>query len=189
MSELFPVVIQDSSTGAVLMLGYGNALSLRRTEETGFVHFWSRSRQELWRKGATSGNVLRVVEMMWDCDEDALLIHAEPAGPTCHTGEVSCFGAAPSPEVGLRDLERIIADRKRNRPEGSYTVRLLDGGTDLTARKVLEEAGEVAFAAKDQAPDRVAEEAADLLYHLLVLLADQDVTLGDVERVLNERAS
>ena len=213
-------IVQDAGTGRVLMLGYLNEEAIELTQETGFVHFWSRSRQQLWKKGETSGNTLRFVSMSLDCDEDALLILAHPDGPTCHTGEVSCFDASrgslvasrettpyprlsksavPSPFQGdyprlcLDDLWQTIEQRKTDRPEGSYTVKLIDGGVDLAGRKVLEEAGEVLMAAKDHATGtadnrRVAEEAGDLIYHLLVLLAERGIPLRDVLEVLNERA-
>ena len=181
---LVPGIVQDAETGQVLMLGYLNAESLRLTAETGFVTFWSRSRSELWRKGETSGNTLTVVDIEADCDGDALLIRARPAGPTCHTGAVSCFGDATDRSFGELDaLWSVIASRAAERPPGSYTTKLLEGGVDAVGRKVTEEATEVLLAAKDNAVgagDRVAEEAADLLYHLLVLLAERNTTPGDV---------
>ena len=197
---LVPAVVQDATTGRVLMLAYMNAAALAATLDTGQVHFWSRSRAELWRKGATSGNTLELVDLAVDCDGDALLVKARPTGPACHTGAVSCFSPAESGQ-GFAQLEGLwgtIASRARERPEGSYTTRLLDGGVDLVARKVLEEAGEVLLAAKDQAAatddegsrklaGRVAEEAADLVYHLLVLLAERDVEPRHVIDVLADR--
>ena len=210
--SLVPGVVQDADSGRVLMLGYLNQEAVELTKETGFVHFWSRSRQELWKKGETSGNTLRFVSMAEDCDSDALLILANPDGPTCHTGEVSCFDVGapaplpppslrsaqePSPQGGtdahsLGALWQTIQQRKAERPEGSYTVQLIEGGVDFTARKVLEEAGEVLMAAKDHASGsaddrRVAEEAGDLIYHLLVLLAERDISIGEVFDVLKER--
>ncbi len=210
---LVPGIVQDATTGRVLMLGYLNAESLERTRATGKVHFWSRSRQELWMKGETSGNVLDLVDLAVDCDGDTLLIRARPAGPTCHTGAASCFEAAAAtgtaaeadaaagdePSAGsepgfafLDDLWAVIADRARTRPEGSYTARLLAGGVDAAGRKVTEEATEVLLAAKDHATggraDLVAEEAADLLYHLLVLLAERGIDPADVVGVLRRRA-
>lgn len=192
--DLVPIVVQDVHSGAVLMVGYGNEESRRATEETGFVHFWSRSRNTLWKKGETSGNTLRLVDAVEDCDGDAVLVRAEPAGPTCHTGTTTCFGDDRS--VGfaaLAGLHEVIADRAATRPAGSYTVELLDGGVDACARKVVEEAAEVAFAAKDHAAgngdaEAVAGEAADLLYHLLVLLAERGVDPGSVmERLVARR--
>jgi phosphoribosyl-ATP pyrophosphohydrolase/phosphoribosyl-AMP cyclohydrolase len=197
---LVPGIVQDATSGRVLMLGYLNAESLERTRVTGKVHFWSRSRQELWMKGETSGNLLEVVDVSADCDGDALLIRARPAGPTCHTGKTSCFDVSPPLAIGstpvgfaaLDTLWSVIADRARSRPEGSYTVRLLDGGVDTAARKVTEEATEVLMAAKDHAAggsaDQVAEETADLLYHLLVLLAERGIDPAAVLEVLRRRA-
>lgn len=189
---LVPGIVQDADTGQVLMLGYLNAESVRLTEETGFVTFWSRSRRRLWRKGETSGHALSVVDMALDCDGDALLIRARPAGPTCHTGAVSCFGDAPDRSFAELDaLWAVIASRAAERPPDSYTTSLLEGGVDVVGRKVTEEATEVLLAAKDDAVgagDRVAEEAADLLYHLLVLLAERNVTPSDVlEELIHRR--
>jgi phosphoribosyl-ATP pyrophosphohydrolase/phosphoribosyl-AMP cyclohydrolase len=190
---LVPGIVQDAATEQVLMLGYLDREALRLTTETGQVHFWSRSRGTLWRKGETSGHTLAVVDVTVDCDGDALLIRARPAGPTCHTGAVSCFDS-PSPGHGdgepsdrsfaeLDGLWEVIEARKAARPEGSYTVALLAGGVDAVGRKVVEEATEVLLAAKDHAAaagNRVAAEAADLVYHLLVLLAERGVTPADV---------
>ncbi len=190
---LAPAIVQDARTGRVLMLGYVNATALEATRRTGFLHFWSRSRNRLWKKGETSGNVLEVVSLGRDCDGDALLVQVLPAGPTCHTGAVSCFAAEAG--RGAATLDRLwetIVARATLRPEGSYTVELLDGGVDACARKVIEEAGEVVLAAKDHAvggpATRVVEEAADLLYHLLVLLAERDVPFPEVAAELDRRA-
>lgn len=190
---LVPAVVQDDHSGRVLMLGYMNIAALEATERTGQVHFWSRSREELWRKGATSGNTLRCIGLALDCDGDALLVTAEARGPTCHTGEVSCFGNDGRPVGSLATLWQTIAERKAARPDGSYTVTLLDQGVDGCARKVLEEAGETAFAAKDHAVElgsstRVVEESADLVYHLLVLLAERGIELDRVMEELRRRA-
>jgi phosphoribosyl-ATP pyrophosphohydrolase/phosphoribosyl-AMP cyclohydrolase len=179
---LVPGIVRDARTGRVLMLAYLNEESLAETIRTGEVHFWSRSRNELWHKGATSGNTMSVRGIRPDCDGDTLLIDVEPAGPACHTGAETCFGDDQGAQ-GFARLERLwttIRDRSERRPEGSYTVHLLDAGVDRVGRKVVEEAAETAFAAKDHAAgaarsDRVAEEAADLVYHLLVLLAERDV--------------
>jgi phosphoribosyl-AMP cyclohydrolase / phosphoribosyl-ATP pyrophosphohydrolase len=192
--DLIPAIVQDADTRQVLMLGWMDAEARARTEETGEVHFFSRSRGRLWRKGETSGNVLRLVEIREDCDADALLVLARPAGPVCHTGADTCWDL-PN-DRGFARLERLwaaIEERKATRPEGSYTARLLDGGPDLPARKVVEEASEVLIAAKDHASGaagerRVAEEAADLVYHLLVLLADRGVDPALVLDVLDDRA-
>lgn len=185
---LIPCVVQDASTKAVLMVGYQDAEAWERTHETGFVHFHSRSRNTLWKKGETSGNTLSVLSINVDCDHDAVLIRVQPGGPTCHTGVTSCFGSDDSRTLGttLEALIDTIESRANTDPSKSYTARLLRSD-DLIARKVLEEAGELAFAAKDAAcglsDQRVVEEAADVFYHLLVLLAQQGV---DAERVAGE---
>ena len=187
---LVPVVVQDWRTGEVLTLAYANAEAVRRTRETGQLHLWSRSRQELWHKGATSGNYQAVRALRLDCDGDALLALVEPAGPACHTGARTCFHngdtEVPAPHEALPALERTLVDRKRDRPGGSYTVELLDDPPRIGA-KVEEEAEEVARAAREEADDRVDEEAADVLYHLTVLLHSRDRTLTDAEEVLNGR--
>jgi len=187
---LVPVVVQDWRTGEVLTLAYANAEAVARTRDTGELHLWSRSRDELWRKGATSGNVQRVRALRLDCDGDALLALVEPAGPACHTGERTCFHTGeldpPAPHEALPALERTLADRAAQRPEGSYTVELLDDPPRIGA-KVREEAEEVARAAREEADDRVDEEAADVLYHLTVLLHSRGRALTDAEDVLNGR--
>lgn len=179
---LIPAIVQHARSGEVLMLGFMNEDALRLTVETGEVTFWSRSRGELWRKGATSGNVLRLVELRQDCDGDALLVLAEPAGPTCHTGASSCFhlqldgtptGERRPKSAILAQLVDVIARRAAERPEGSYTVKLLDGGVDRIGKKIGEEAAEVIIAAKNAAPAELSWELADLLYHCVVLLAQQ----------------
>jgi phosphoribosyl-AMP cyclohydrolase / phosphoribosyl-ATP pyrophosphohydrolase len=187
---LVPVVVQDWRTGEVLTLAYANAEAVARTRDTGELHLWSRSRDELWRKGATSGNVQRVRALRLDCDGDALLALVEPAGPACHTGERTCFHNGeldpPAPHEALPALERTLADRAAQRPAGSYTVELLDDPPRIGA-KVQEEAEEVARAAREEADDRVDEEAADVLYHLTVLLHSRGRALTDAEDVLNGR--
>jgi phosphoribosyl-ATP pyrophosphohydrolase/phosphoribosyl-AMP cyclohydrolase len=189
--ELTAGIVQDNLTGQVLMLGFLDEEALRLTRQTGLVHFHSRSRNQLWKKGETSGNTLSVVSISEDCDGDALLIKAVPAGPTCHTGSVSCFGDAESFGTIPR-LWATIVSRRDERPEGSYTVSLLEGGVEAAGRKVVEEAVEVLLAATDHAgggpPERVAEEAADLVYHLMVLLAERGIELGSVLEVLDHRA-
>jgi phosphoribosyl-AMP cyclohydrolase / phosphoribosyl-ATP pyrophosphohydrolase len=189
---LVPVVVQDWRTGEVLTLAYANAEAVDRTRETGELHLWSRSRQELWHKGATSGNVQHVRALRLDCDGDALLALVEPAGPACHTGARTCFHHgdvdAPAPHEALPALERTLEDRRRERPAGSYTVELLDDPPRIGA-KVEEEAEEVARAAREEADDRVDEEAADVLYHLTVLLHSRGRALTDAEEVLNGRRS
>jgi phosphoribosyl-AMP cyclohydrolase / phosphoribosyl-ATP pyrophosphohydrolase len=195
---LVPAVIQDTADGRVLMVAWMDAEALSATVATGDVHFHSRSRDALWRKGETSGNVLRVVDLVLDCDSDAVLVTADPAGPTCHRDTRSCFDpdGAPAERQGqgfawLESLWSTIASRTAERPPGSYTTSLLDGGVDAVARKVAEEATEVVIAAKDHAiggdPSRVAEETADLLYHMLVLLAERGLEPAAVIKRLRAR--
>jgi phosphoribosyl-ATP pyrophosphohydrolase/phosphoribosyl-AMP cyclohydrolase len=187
---LVPVVVQDWGTGEVLTLAYANAEAIARTRQTGELHLWSRSRQELWHKGATSGNTQRVRALRLDCDGDALLALVEPAGPACHTGERTCFFTGdvepPAPHETLPALERTLTQRQAERPAGSYTVELLDDPAMIGA-KVEEEAEEVARAAREETDDRVDEESADVLYHLMVLLRSRDRSLADVQRVLDGR--
>ena len=191
---LVPCVTQDARTGEVLTLAWMNSEALELTSTTGEVHFFSRSRQQLWHKGATSGHTQRVVELRIDCDEDAVLALVEPAGPACHTGERTCFFrtaegepvAEPVPAEALAELQRTLDERATDRPEGSYTVTLLDNH-ELAAGKVLEEAEEVTRAVREESDERVAEEAADVLYHLAVLLKSRDVPLDRVMEVLNGR--
>jgi phosphoribosyl-ATP pyrophosphohydrolase/phosphoribosyl-AMP cyclohydrolase len=186
---LAPCVVQDWRTGEVLTLAYVNEQALERTRETGEMHFWSRSRGELWRKGETSGNVQRVKALRYDCDADALLALVEPAGPACHTGERTCFYRGEmelAPHEVLPALERTIAARAAERPDGSYTAELLADPPRI-GNKVREEAGEVADAASGEGDDRVAEEAADVLYHLAVLLASRGLSVEDALQVLNGR--
>ena len=187
---LVPVVIQDWNTGEVLTLAYANAEAVERTRATGELHLWSRSRDELWHKGATSGNTQAVRALRLDCDGDALLALVEPAGPACHTGARTCFHHGDTDETAphetLPELERTLRDRQATRPEGSYTVQLLDD-PQLIGEKVMEEAEEVARAAREETDDRVDNEAADVLYHLLVLLRARDRSLTDAEEVLRGR--
>jgi phosphoribosyl-AMP cyclohydrolase / phosphoribosyl-ATP pyrophosphohydrolase len=187
---LVPCVVQDWRTGEVLTLAYMNAESLALTRQTGETHFFSRSRQELWHKGATSGHTQAVRAIRYDCDGDALVALVEPSGPACHTGERTCFHRGElepaAPHEVLPGLERTIAQRAAAKPEGSYTARLL-AAPELTQAKVREEAEEVARAAGQESDERVAEEAADVLYHLLVLLHGRGLSLADAERVLDER--
>jgi phosphoribosyl-AMP cyclohydrolase / phosphoribosyl-ATP pyrophosphohydrolase len=188
---LVPCVVQDARTGEVLTLAYMNREALERTRASGETWFWSRSRQELWHKGETSGNVQRVKELRWDCDADALLALVEPAGPACHTGRRTCFHNGelePVPGEALAALERTIAQRRAERPEGSYTAELLaDPGR--VGEKLREEADEVARAADGEADERVAAEAADVLYHLAVLLASRELSFTDAFAELNGRRS
>jgi len=187
---LVPCVIQDWRSGEVLTLAYMNAEALAATRRTGALHLWSRSRAELWRKGATSGNTQAVRAIRYDCDGDALLALVEPAGPACHTGERSCFHRGdlepPAAHEALPVLERTIAQRAAAAPAGSYTARLL-AEPPFVGAKVREEAEEVARAARDEGDERVAEEAADVLYHLAVLLRARGLSLADAEEVLNGR--
>ena len=187
---LVPCVVQHAGTGEVLTLAYMNREALQRTRASGETWFWSRSRRQLWHKGETSGNVQRVKELRWDCDADALLALVEPSGPACHTGERTCFHNGqlepPVPAEALPALERTIARRAAERPEGSYTVELLaDPGR--IGDKVREEADEVARAAAGEPDDRVAAEAADVLYHLAVLLASRGLGFEDAFAELNGR--
>jgi phosphoribosyl-AMP cyclohydrolase / phosphoribosyl-ATP pyrophosphohydrolase len=187
---LVPCIVQDWRTGEVLTLAYMNAEALRLTRETGETHFFSRSRQELWHKGATSGNTQAVKAIRYDCDADALLALVEPSGPACHTGERTCFHngemAQGAPFEILPILERTIAERAASRPQASYTAELLNDPS-LAGDKVEEEAEEVVRAAREESDERVAEEAADVIYHLAVLLRGRGLTLADAERVLDGR--
>jgi phosphoribosyl-ATP pyrophosphohydrolase/phosphoribosyl-AMP cyclohydrolase len=186
---LVPVVVQDWRTGEVLTLAYANAEAVARTRETGDLHLWSRSRQELWHKGATSGNTQAVRALRLDCDGDALLALVEPAGPACHTGERTCFHTGDldlAPHEALPALERTLAARRAELPEGSYTTSLLTD-PELAAAKVLEEAEEVTRAVREESDARVDEETADVLYHLLALIRGRDRTLADAAEVLGGR--
>jgi phosphoribosyl-AMP cyclohydrolase / phosphoribosyl-ATP pyrophosphohydrolase len=186
---LAPCVIQDWASGEVLTLAYMNEEALAKTRETGELHLFSRSRNELWHKGATSGNTQAVKALRFDCDLDAVLALVEPAGPACHTGERTCFhngDLTPMPHEVLPGLERTIAQRAGERPEGSYTAELL-ADPRRVGEKVQEEAEEVARAAREESDERVAEEAADVLYHLAVLLRSRGLTLADAEEVLLAR--
>lgn len=175
------------------MVAFMNEEAWKETLTSGFAHFWSRSRNELWQKGATSSNTLKVESWALDCDGDTVLLQVAPAGPACHTGTTTCFDlAATTPAEVLARLEGVIAQRVADRPGGSYTTTLLDGGPEATGRKLVEEATEVLLAAKDHAVGaaddrRVSEEAADLLYHLLVALAERGLSLREVTAVLAER--
>jgi phosphoribosyl-ATP pyrophosphohydrolase/phosphoribosyl-AMP cyclohydrolase len=197
---LAPVVVADATDGAVLTLAYANREALERTLASGSTWLWSRSRNELWNKGATSGNTQRVVSVSVDCDADALLYRVVPNGPACHTGAPSCFattvaldGAAtePSGEAFARSvgaLARTVEARKAHPPEGSYTAKLFAGGVDRIAKKIGEEATEVVIAAKNDDRTELVWETADLLYHVLVLLAERGVSLDDVGAELSRRA-
>jgi phosphoribosyl-ATP pyrophosphohydrolase/phosphoribosyl-AMP cyclohydrolase len=195
---LIPAIVQDADTGQVLTLAFMSPESLRRTLDSGQVWFYSRSRQELWHKGATSGHYLNVKEVWADCDSDAVLVKVNPVGPACHTGAVSCFfqrveGEPPGyrrAEAGVGVLDELFATiqaRQKAMPEGSYTARLLKEGAPRVAQKVVEEAGEVAIAAAQKDKGQVTREAADLLYHLLVLLAASGVRPQEVWQELASR--
>lgn len=185
---LLPAIIQDADTHAVLMLGYMDAEAFRRTQETGLVTFYSRSRQAIWVKGETSGHYLHVVEMRTDCDGDAILVRARPAGPTCHRGTYTCFSAEGElPGSFLGHLWRIIAQRAAADAPDSYTARLLRDGLPRLTQKVGEEAVETIVAALAQSPDRTAEEIADLLYHLWVLMHAAGIAPEAVEGILRQR--
>jgi phosphoribosyl-ATP pyrophosphohydrolase/phosphoribosyl-AMP cyclohydrolase len=182
---LIPAVIQDARTGEVLTLAYMNQESLDRTRESGETWLWSRSRNELWRKGATSGNTQRVVAITEDCDSDALVVSVIPNGPACHTGARSCF--AGTPPRTLDRLMSVLRDRRENRPEGSYTAKLFSGGRARIVKKIGEEATEVVIAALSETRDRIVSEIADLVFHVTVLMADEGIDWSEIEGELAKR--
>jgi phosphoribosyl-ATP pyrophosphohydrolase/phosphoribosyl-AMP cyclohydrolase len=195
---LVPAIVQDADTCQVLMLAYMNRESLQLTLASGETHFWSRSRQELWHKGATSGNTQRVLEIRYDCDADTLLVQVEPAGPACHTGEQSCFYRTGWPTDGLRpsadhpstildELFAVIQDRRQHMPANSYTTYLFEKGPTEIAKKVGEEVIEVVVASAEENLDHIIYESADLIYHLLVLLAEHDIAIEEVYAELAKR--
>ncbi|CAH1220194.1 MULTISPECIES: bifunctional phosphoribosyl-AMP cyclohydrolase/phosphoribosyl-ATP diphosphatase HisIE [unclassified Paenibacillus] len=202
---LVPAIVQDATTNEVLMMAYMNRESLKLSLESGETWFWSRSRQELWHKGATSGNVQKITSIKYDCDGDTLLVAVKPDGPACHTGEVTCFhneivglpqqtdgeNAAASPASGrfdvLAELESVIAERERERPEGAYTTYLFDKGVDKILKKIGEEASETIIAAKNKDNEELRLEVSDLLYHLLVLLQERKLPLDDIMSELSRR--
>ncbi len=185
---LIPAIVQDAETHAVLMLGYMNSEAYQKTLETGLVTFYSRRRQTLWTKGETSGHYLRLVELRIDCDGDALLVRALPQGPTCHRGTYSCFSEVGElPGSFLAHLWRVVQERAQNPSESSYTAQLLQAGSARIAQKVGEEAVETLIAALAQSPKALEEEAADLLYHLWLLLKSVGSSPESIERVLRER--
>jgi phosphoribosyl-AMP cyclohydrolase / phosphoribosyl-ATP pyrophosphohydrolase len=196
---LIPVVAQDRLTGAVRMVAWMNAEALARTEQSGMATFWSRSRGELWEKGATSGHRLHVRSVWVDCDGDTLLLSVDPEGPSCHTGRESCFfrqlapagiGEPSAPEAGeLERLERVIAERSSSSAEKSYTKSLFDGGAESIGAKIREEAGELAAAIAEESAERVAAEAADAIFHLMVGLASRGVSLRSVLEELARRSA
>ena len=192
---LVPAIVQDATTRQVLTLAYMNAESLKRTIETNETWFWSRSRSSLWHKGETSGHTQRVLDILVDCDSDALTLLVKPNGPACHTGEQACFhnalqdaGYSPQkiangePELGavLNNLYALVESRKRDRPEGSYTTYLFDQGLDKILKKIGEESSETIIAAKNQDGGVLAREVSDLLYHLIVLMVERGLTLGEI---------
>ncbi len=184
--NLTPAIVRDANTGAILMLAWMSDESLQKTKESGETWFWSRSRNELWHKGATSGNTQKVVHIAEDCDRDALVISVIPSGPACHTGATSCFEGIP-PRMIDRLLE-VLRDRREQRPAGSYSASLFDQGRDEIVKKIGEEAIEVIVAAKGQGRERIISEIADLVFHVSVLMADEGLEWGDIERELAKRA-
>ena len=197
---LIPAIVQDATTKEVLTLAYMNQISLEKSIETRETWFYSRSRQELWHKGATSGNTQTIVEMKLDCDQDAIVVLVNPAGPACHTGAISCFSesilkeeitvkneASLADYQILMDLEQIIDQREKERPEGAYTTYLFEEGVDKILKKVGEEASEVIIAAKNRNQEELKWEASDLLYHLFVLLREQWLSFKEILNVLQER--
>ncbi len=183
--NLIPAIIRDARSGAILTLAYMNDESLAKTRETGETWFWSRSRNELWHKGATSGNTQRVLHIAEDCDGDALVVTVEPRGPACHNGTTSCFPDVPP--LMLERLEQILRDRKAQRPEGSYSTYLFTEGRDKILKKIGEEATEVVIAAKGEDRERLVSEIADLVFHLSVLMVDAGIAWTDVEGELARR--
>ncbi|MED4054910.1 bifunctional phosphoribosyl-AMP cyclohydrolase/phosphoribosyl-ATP diphosphatase HisIE [Niallia taxi] len=195
---LIPAIVQDAATKEVLTLAYMNEESLEKSLSTGETWFYSRSRSELWHKGATSGNTQQIVEIKFDCDKDALVVLVSPNGPACHNGTVSCFAEsvyqnkdAEIKELAnyqiLKDLEAVIQEREINRPEGAYTTYLFEKGVDKILKKVGEEAAEVIIAAKNRDTEELKWEAADLLYHLFVLLREQGLPFAEILKVLDKR--
>lgn len=189
MDGLLPAAVQDRSTGCLLMLGYMDREALEATLTSGLVTFFSRSKQRLWQKGESSGNVLRLVSVHEDCDGDALLVLADPVGPTCHLGTTSCFGGEPEGPGWLAELSRIVAERAASGDESSYTRKLVARGVERIAQKIGEEGTEVALAAVTRDVDGCAEEIADLLYHIVVLMEVRDFGWDYVMTVLKSRHS
>lgn len=184
---LVPAIVQDAATGAVLMLGFMNSEAVEQTRTSSRVTFFSRSKQRLWTKGETSGNFLELISMTADCDADTLLIKARPNGPVCHTGSETCFGESQGSPSALMELERVIAERKSQPTEGSYVSKLFGKGLNKIAQKVGEEAVETVIAAKDDDVDEFKNEAADLLFHYLILLQAKGLRLNDIADVLSAR--
>ncbi|MBM7661532.1 phosphoribosyl-ATP pyrophosphohydrolase/phosphoribosyl-AMP cyclohydrolase [Bacillus mesophilus] len=194
---LVPAIVQDAFSKEVLTLAYMNLESLQKSLDSGETWFYSRSRQELWHKGATSGHTQKIASMRYDCDQDAILVMVVPAGPACHTGAYSCFNEVLMGEKAevatsdrfaiINELERVIAEREKERPEGAYTTYLFEKGVDKILKKVGEEAGEVIIAAKNRDHEELTWEVADLLYHLLVLLREQNLPIDAVLQALEQR--
>jgi phosphoribosyl-ATP pyrophosphohydrolase/phosphoribosyl-AMP cyclohydrolase len=184
---LIPAVVQDAHTREVLTVAYMNKEALQLTLERNETYFWSRSRQQLWHKGETSGNLQQVLRVSLDCDQDAVLVEVEPRGPACHTGDYSCFGMEPGIGGVLQELYAVIETRKEQRPEGSYTTYLFNSGLDKILKKVGEEATETIVAAKNTETPRLVSETGDLIYHLMVLLVEKGVGLDEIARELRGR--
>jgi phosphoribosyl-AMP cyclohydrolase / phosphoribosyl-ATP pyrophosphohydrolase len=184
---LIPAVVQDARTREVLTVAYMNKEALQLTLERRETYLWSRSRQQLWHKGETSGNSQKVTNVSLDCDSDAVLVEVEPLGPACHTGSYSCFGVEPELEGVLKELYAVIEQRKETRPDGSYTAYLFNSGLDKILKKLGEEATETIVAAKNVDSQRFVSETADLMYHLLVLLVERGVALDEISRELKSR--
>ena len=184
MNGLIPAIIQDAQTLEILMLGFMNLEALKQTIKTGKVTFFSRSKGRLWQKGETSGNFLKAADISIDCDNDSLLIMANPIGPTCHTGETSCFGKNT---FDLAKLYRLINERKEKMPDNSYTTSLFNDGKEAILAKVIEESAEVIQAARLEGKQRLIEESCDLFYHLLVLLSSEDISMKDINTELGKR--
>jgi len=184
---LIPAVVQDARTREVLTVAYMNKEALQLTLERRETYLWSRSRQQLWHKGETSGNSQKVMKVSLDCDNDAVLVEVEPLGPACHTGAYSCFGVEPELEGVLQELYAVVEERKEKRPEGSYTTYLFNSGLDKILKKVGEEATETIVAAKNEDSGRLVSETSDLVYHLLVMLVERGVSLDEVLAELKRR--
>jgi phosphoribosyl-ATP pyrophosphohydrolase/phosphoribosyl-AMP cyclohydrolase len=187
-SGLVPAIVKDGGSGAVLMLAWMNAEALQKTVESGETWFWSRSRRQLWNKGATSGNRQRVVAIATDCDRDALLVTVVPAGPSCHTGARSCFDDDPAGGLALGNLMTVLRQRFHDRPDGSYSTWLFERGTNKILKKIGEEATEVVLAAKGEGRERLASEIADLVFHLSALLVEQGMEWNEVADELAKRS-
>ena len=188
LNGLIPAIIQDHSTGMVLMLGFMNASAYNKTSKDGLVTFYSRTKERLWTKGEESGNHLKVVDIKLDCDGDTALISVIPEGPVCHTGTISCFGEGKGfPLQFLPELQDILKSRKKNKPQGSYTAELFRSGTNAIAQKLGEEAVELIIESKEKDDTRFLDESADLLFHFILLLVDRGYDLTDVAEVLQKR--